>query len=166
MGSTTLAPDYAPSPTHYQLVAAGSAITALTAGGTPLATLPTTSFAAGGDYTILVYGTAAAPQAVVLTDVNQVTTNFASVRVVNAAVTAPTGLTLFINGSLGPSGVLYGTDGAPNDYSGVTPASGATLQLNGAGYTGLPATFSLVTGSVYTVFVYDPTLPPLVITDR
>ena len=61
---------------------------------------------------------------------------------------------------------LYGTDGAPNDYSGVTPASGATLQLNGAGYTGLPATFSLVTGSVYTVFVYDPTLPPLVITDR
>jgi len=166
VGSTTLAPDYAPSPTHYQLVAAGSAITALTVGGAPLATLPTTTFAAGGDYTILVYGTAAAPQAVVLTDVNQVTTNFASVRVVNAAVTAPTGLTLFINGSLGPSGVLYGTDGAPNDYSGVTPASGATLQLNGAGYSGLPATFSLVTGSVYTVFVYDPTLPPLVITDR
>lgn len=166
VGTTVLSSDYAPSPTHYQLVPAGSAITALTAGGTPLATLPTDTFAAGGDYTILVYGTAAAPLATVLPDVNQVTANFASVRVINAAVNSPTGLTLFINGSLATSNVLYGTDGAPNAYSGVTPASGAALQLNGAGYTGGAAQASLVTGSVYTVFVYDATLPPFVYTDR
>jgi len=75
VGTTALNVDYAPSPTQYQLVPAGSAVTALTIGGTAIGTLPAGTFAAGGDYTILVYGTgspAGAPAALILTDTNQV----------------------------------------------------------------------------------------------
>ncbi len=164
-GGVALPTDYAPTPTYYQLVAGGSTVTALTVGGAAV-TLPTDTFAAGGDYTILVYGSASAPVAKVLVDTNQVISNFASIRVVNAAVTGSTGVTLFVNGSLAASNVLYGTDGAPAAYTGVTPASGASLQLIGGGYNQTATGISLVTGSVNTVLVYDATLPPLIISDR
>ncbi len=168
--ATALPADYAPSPTHYQLVPAGSTVQSITISGGVAATLPTTTFAAGGDYTILVYGTPGAPLVTVLADVNQIIANRASVRVINAAVTGNAGITLFVNGSQAASSVLYGTDvtaGTTDAYSGVTPASAATLQLIGNGYTGGGASnVPLVSGSVNTVFVYDATAAPLIITDR
>ncbi len=166
VGGVTLPTDYAPSPTHYQLVNGGSTISALTTSAGTIAAIPATTFVAGGDYTILVYGTASPYTAVVLVDSNQVIPNYASIRVINAAANGGTGVTLFVSGSQAASDVLYGTDGAPNAYSGVTPASGATLQLIGAGYNQTATGVSLVTGSVNTVLIYDTTLPPLVISDR
>jgi hypothetical protein len=170
-GAVALQPDYAPSPTPYQLVPAGSSIQTLTVVGGGAVTLPAgVTFSAGGDYTILVYGTVAAPLVSVLADSNLIIANRASVRMINAAVTGNAGVTLFVNGSLTSSGVLYGTDvssGTSVSYTGVTPAASATIQPIGGGYTGgnAPAQ-GLNSGSVYTVFVYDATLPPLVITDR
>jgi multisubunit Na+/H+ antiporter MnhB subunit len=171
VGTTALLPDYAPNWTPYQVVAGGSTITSLTVAGSAITVpaIPNGSFTAGGDFTVLVYGTTAAPLAVVFTDTNQIKANSASVRVVNAAVTGGVGLNLIVNGSAKISNVPYGSDaGLPLVYAGVAPSSSPTLQLIGGGYdqTLSGTSVPLVTGAVRTVFVYDATLPPLVISDR
>jgi hypothetical protein len=171
VGSTVLKQDAAPFPSHYQVVPAGSKITALTIGGTPVA-LPADTFAAGGDYTILVYSSGPSV-ATVLTDINRVVQSRASVRVINAAITDSGGVSLLVNGNPESVGVPFGTDGATagdpaSAYYGVLPASGAKLQLQGGAstsawtVTGVP----LVSGSVTSVLVYDLAQPPVVITDR
>ena len=172
VGTTQLSIDYAPSPTPYQLVPANSAVTALTVGGTAVGTLPAGTFAAGGDYTILVYGTGSpsgAPAALVLTDTNQVVANYASVRLINAAVNGSAGLTMYVAGAEGASSVIYpaaATSTTAYVYTGVKPASAAPLLLLGAGYTGPQSTAQFTSGSVYTVMVYDATQAPLITQDR
>jgi hypothetical protein len=173
VGSTALLPDTAPNWTPYQAVAAGSTITSLTVAGAsyPVPTIPSGTFAAGGDYTVLVYGLATAPLSSVLVDTNQIKANSASVRVINAAVSAGT-VSLFVNGAAKVSNVPYGSDaGAPFVYAGVPPSSAPSLQVTGglgtynqtlSGTTAIP----LVSGAVKTIFVYDATLPPFVIADR
>jgi len=86
------------------------------------------------------------------------------VRVINAAVNS--GLTLWVDGTQAVSGVTFGT---ASSYSGVSPMAASltgNIQLIGGGYTGPSFSHDLVTGSVYTFFLYDATLPPLVIRDR
>jgi len=172
VGTTTLNQDYAPTPSHYQIVPGGSTVTGLTVGGASIA-LPAGTFAAGGDYTILVYGPAGAPVATILTDINRVIQSRASVRVINAAIPAVSGVTLLVNGNEESVGVAYGTDGATagnpaSAYYGVVPASGASFQLQG-GLSTSPWTVPgvpLVSGSVTSVLVYDTAQPPVIITDR
>jgi hypothetical protein len=170
VGSTALGVSNAPNPTTYQTVAAGSAVTQITVAGTPIVTLPTGTFAAGGDYTILVYGTGSqsgAPAALILSDSNLVSSE-ASVRFINAAVSAST-VTLYING-LEPifnSSYPNATDTSTAFlYAGVKASSAATVQLIGTGYSGGQETHSFTSGSVFTVLLFDPAQPPLVITDR
>ena len=179
VGSTVLSVANAPSPTQYQLVPANSAISAIslsTFNGTTtvnstISPVPTGTFAAGGDYTVLIYGTgtpSGAPAALILADTNQVVANYASVRLINAAVPG-TGLTMYVANAEGASSVTYPTASTGESsyaYSGVKPASSATLSLIGAGYTGQQSIGQFFSGSVYTVMVYDPTLAPLVVQDR
>lgn len=172
VGTKTLSVANAPSPTPYQLVPAQSAITAITLNGSAIGTIPAGTFAAGGDYTILVYGTgtpSGAPAALILADTNQVVANYASVRLINAAVTDAGGLTMYVANAEGASSVTYPTAATTSSayvYSGVKPASAAPINLIGAGYTGAASNGQFTSGSVYTVMVYDATLPPLIVQDR
>jgi hypothetical protein len=146
--------------------------------GTTAVPLPTGTFAAGGDYTILVYGALSptgTPTATILTDDNQIDANYASIRLINGAVPDSTvagavkGVILVVNGIAAPGPVLYGTDGSPYNYSGFTPSSSATIEIAGGGaaYTGSPLTgVQLTSGSVYTLVVYDAASPLFSITDR
>jgi len=169
VGTTALATAYAPNPNLYALVNGGSAITALTVtpnGGAAFSpTIPAGAFTAGQDYTILVFGngaSAATTFAVLLADDNLIIPSQASVRLVNAAVAGGSGVTMYVAGTQAASGVLEGTESA---YSGVTPATAAQVVLNGGGYN-QSTVFGFVSGSVYTVFLYDSTLPPLIFKDR
>ncbi len=178
-GSTVLSVANAPSPTQYQLVPANAAVSAIslsTFNGSStttstISTLPAGTFAAGGDYTILIYGTgtpSGAPAALILADTNQVVANYASVRLINAAVPG-TGLTMYVANAQGASSVTYPTattSASAYVYTGIQPASGATLSLIGAGYSGAQSIGQFFSGSVYTVMVYDPTRPPLIVQDR
>jgi hypothetical protein len=171
VGTTALQSDYAPIPTPYALVPSGSTIASITItppGGAPTAvTLPTsygtgTSFANGQDYTILVYGSNTAPIATILADNNQVTSNFANVRLINAADQATSGVTLSVGGKQIDYQVEYGT---ASSYGGVQPNSASsTLDFNSGDYN-VSTTFSFVTGSVYSVLIYDVTQPPFIILD-
>jgi len=172
VGTTALTVANAPSPTPYQLVPAQSAVTAITLGGTPIATLPTGTFEAGGDYTILVYGTGGptgTPAALILTDTNQVVANYASVRLINAAVLGAGGLTMYVANAEGASSVTYPTASTGSTayvYTGVKPASSATINLIGGNYTGGQSFGQFTSGSVYTAMVYDAAQPPLIVQDR
>jgi len=171
--ATNLATVFAPNPNKYTLVQAGSAISAISVvtGATMTQTIAPPSvpgnngtFAAGGDYTILVYGPPAAPVAEVLLDNNQTIPNYASVRLVNLAVSSVAGIALYVDSVQVASSVAYG---AASAYAGVTPDSPAAIQVYGFGYTyTAPVSKPLVSGSVYSVFVYDAASPPLVIQDR
>jgi hypothetical protein len=155
--------DYAPVPTPYVLVPANANISAITVGGTPIsAALPTTAFAAGGDYSIVVYGTAAAPLVAVFADDNLVSPGLASMRVINAGDTASGGPTLLVGGRTAASSVGYGT---ASGYSGVPAGSNLQVQLISADYN-QTITYSLTSGDVYSVFVYDTTQPPIIFEDR
>jgi len=171
VGTTTLAGAYSGLPSQYALVTAGASatITSVTIAGTAITTpLPATALTAGQDYSILVYGdgTAGGTNAVLLADSNLIIADYASVRVVNGAATAaiaPGGVTLFVDGSEPATGVTYGTSSA---YTGVTPSSDSDLQLIGGSYNESVTGYNLVTGNVYTVFLYDSTQPPLITQDR
>ena len=179
VGATALSVANAPSPTQYQLVPANSTISGIalsTFNGTTtvpstITPLPTGAFAAGGDYTILIYGTGSpsgTPAALILADTNQVVANYASVRLINAAVPG-TGLTMYVANAQGASSVTYPTAATSESayvYTGVKPASAAPIDLIGAGYTGAQSSGQFTSGSVYTVMVYDPTQPPLIVQDR
>jgi len=156
--------DYAPVPTPYVLVPGGSAITGISVGGTAIS-VPTTTFAAGGDYTVVVYGTGATATpvvAAVFADDNLVSPGLASMRVINAGDTASGGPTLLVGGRTAASSVGYGT---ASGYSGVPAGSNLQVQLISADYN-QTITYSLTSGDVYSVFVYNITQPPIIFEDR
>lgn len=159
---------YAPTHTVYVPVdlasGASTQISSVTVNGVAVSGLPTTALTSGGDYTVLVYGTVASPLVAVFSDDNQLISNQPSVRVINAAVTAPGGINMIVNTIEDAETVAYG---AASPYSGVPNAGGSTdsVLVIGSGYN-QSTTTSLVSGSVYTVFVYDPAQPPLVFLDN
>jgi len=174
VGSTTLAAGgnlpvvYAPTHTPYVPVnlTAGSStqITGVTVNGVPVASgIPTTALTSGGDYTVLVYGTVAQPLVTVISDDNQLIANEPSVRVINAAITANGGVSVDVDGQLEGDNVAYGTGSA---YQGVLHTNSPdSIFVVGAGYNETVSA-SLVAGQVYTIFVYDPTQPPIVYEDN
>lgn len=166
VGTTALATAYSGLPTQYALVTAGATITNVTANAAQITTtLPATALTAGQDYSILVYGDGSPPgtTAVLLPDSNLVIPNYASVRVVNGAATDTGGVNLFVDGSEAATGVLEGT---ASGYTGVTPTASADLQLIGVTYNQSVTGYNLVTGNVYTVFLYSSTAPPIITQDR
>jgi len=163
VGATSLATVYSPNPGIYTLVGGGTSTYSVSPSP---ATLPAATFAAGGDFTILVYGSASSPIVSVLADNNQAPIGGnVNLRLVNAATAAAGGLTLYDNGVQVASAIGYGGASA---YYGTGESAASTLQVVAPGLSSQPDTVSLsIPDAVYTIFVIDPaTLAPIVIRDR
>jgi len=98
----------------------------------------------------------------VFADDNLVSPGLASMRVINAGDTASGGPTLLVGGRTAASSVGYGT---ASGYSGVPAGSNLQVQLISADYN-QTITYSLTSGDVYSVFVYNITQPPIIFEDR
>ncbi len=164
VGTTSLAPVFAPNPGAYTLVPGDASTYSISVAGAALASVPAATFSVGGDFTILVYGTPSSPLVSMFSDDNhQPTGGLVNLRLVNAAVTAPGGLTLYDNNVAAANSVAYG---AASPYVGVTGSSTSVLQLIEPAVAPMTETVALASGSVYTIFVLDSSLTPYIIKDR
>ncbi|HUN92224.1 MAG TPA: DUF4397 domain-containing protein [Burkholderiaceae bacterium] len=152
----------------YTLVNSGSQAFGVTVNGTAVAGLSTLAPAAGGDYTVLVYGTTAAPAVTVLTDVNQAVgiSGNSSVRLVNAGISGYLALT--VNQTSVASAVPIGT---ASSYTGVASSTAAYFALTASpsvALTQIPnnGNVDLLSGGVYTLFELGATTAPLLNKDR
>ena len=148
--TTPVASVNAPFVGTYTLVPAGSVTwsNVTSAAGTVVTTGLPSSLTAGGDYSLVVYGTT--PTAELLADDNQYPGNGSgSLRLVNVSGTS---VSMLVDYAPFPSAASPTTT---SSYYGVTPSSNApTITLNGGAISLLDPPNSLVAGSVYTVFVY------------
>lgn len=145
----------APTIGDYQSLAAGANGINITVGGTVMPVY-NTNLAAGGDYTLMVYGDPASPQVAILTDDNRLPTTpgTAKMRLVNGLTTSGAGLTMTLDFSAIASNIL------PGNASGVlTVAAGSTTSQLSVTSPTAPAPLYKETGltilqnGVYTVFV-------------
>lgn len=155
VGQTQLMPtSTAPTIGDYKTVSAGANSLAIYVNGTAM-TLSSPTLAAGGDYTLMVWGPASAPQLTVLTDDNRLPTNTstAKVRLVNGVASAATGLTLNVDYSALASNVVSGTSSSPI----TTPATTASLLTVTSPASTTPvyslSDLAIQASGVYTVFV-------------
>ena len=155
VGSTTLATSVAaPAITDYALVSAGTvAVSAAVAGNA--ASLTSATLAAGGDYTLLAYGSSGAPQASLIEDDNHLPTvsTKAKLRVVHGISDISAALTLKVALTQVGSTAAQGT---ASSYGLVDPSTTASIVVNAAGSTTnlFPTTAqTFVAGAVYTVFM-------------
>jgi hypothetical protein len=163
VGGTTLPVLTAPSVGIYKLINGGSSTYDISVNGVAAANLPVATFANGGDYTILVYGSTTTPSVAVLTDNNQPSSSgAANMRLINGAVTSG-GITLNDNYLPINIDVPFGTTSA---YSPTTPLSTSLLQITSpvAAFPTYTATDVNIVGSgVYTIFVLGSTASPIVV---
>lgn len=155
VGGTALASLTAPTVGLYTLVPANSSTYTVRVNNTPVASLPSNTFASGNDYTILVYGADSAnPVVTILTDNNQAPTSGAKIRLINAAIT---GVSISLSDNYVPlfSEIPYGTS---SEYSGVSTGT-SLLQLTSASITfpSFTPSPSPTSGGVYSWFVFDTT---------
>lgn len=155
VGDTLLGQVTAPSVgSSYGLVPAGETNYEVRIDGVPLTSLPPHTFASGGDYTILVYGTsAAAADANVLTDNNRLPANSgARIRLANAGV-ATAGLSLNANNISLVSEVVFGDS---STYSSISAGSNQLVVTSPAvAFTTYTSTQSIAASSVYSLFVLN-----------
>jgi hypothetical protein len=165
-GSTTVASNaVSPSIGQYQLVTAGTMTLATSVAGTALPDQAIT-LAAGADMTVLVTGTSVAEATVnAITDDNRLptTTSRFKVRLVHAAPSlAERPVTMAINSSQVVSNLEFG---AASDFETEVAVNDARLELSepndGIFYSDAEVDF--ITGSVYTVFVFDYSEGPSVV---
>jgi hypothetical protein len=155
-----------PATGTYRVIAANSAVTSIdvTTNGVdvPVTSLPTGTFASGGDYTILVYGTAAAPVVALLTDNNQAPVS-AKVRLVNAAVPVG-GISLTDNFQSLISDLPYGV---ASDYQGISGGSSALSVTSPlVSFPTYNLTTNILSGGTYSLFVLGTTTAPIVVFNR
>lgn len=154
-GTAVLSNVSSPGVTQYVLVPAGAQTVGLTVAGTVLAD-STKTLVAGGDYTLLVHGTAAAPVAAWVEDDNTLPTDRtqAKLRLVNGISGVAGALSLAVDFLPVPGSV---TAGQATAY-GLVPAATATAQLTVTAdgladplFTAIDQTLSA--GANYTVFM-------------
>lgn len=160
-GVALLAGIGAPAAGAYQLVAAGAAAPALAVNGVGF-TVPAATLAAGADYTLLVYGDAAAPLAAWIADDNRLpaTAGQARIRLVNGVAHASGPLALALD-YLPIAGGLAA--GAASDYALGDASTTAQLAVTATGaaqplYSASGQT--IAAGSVYSVFVLGDAAAP------
>jgi hypothetical protein len=163
VGASSIPNVTAPSVGAYRLVDGGVSAYTVSVNGVAAPSLPAASFANGGDYTILVSGSPAAPQVAVLSDNNQPSSSgYANIRLVNAAVTNG-GITLSHNYLPINSDVKYGQ---ASDYAPTSPLSDSLLQITSpvAAFPTYSATnASVLAGGVYTIFALGSTSAPVIV---
>jgi hypothetical protein len=138
----------------YQVVPAGAVPPSITVGGTALVP-PSTALAAGGDYTLLVYGPRAAASSSWITDDNRLPSNEAQsrLRLVNGAGALSGTAAMALDGAVLAFGVVSGT---ASPYTDVNARASAEISVvASASPLGLygPVTRSLAAGATYSVFV-------------
>jgi hypothetical protein len=164
-GTALLSGVAAPAQTNYTLLSAGNLPVVVSANGNAAA-LGSVALTAGGDYTLMVYGTAAAPLAVLLTDDNTLPsdTSGAKLRLVHGLADVSGTLSLQVDLVVLANGVAQGTASA---YSPVNVSSTTKLTATGAGFTlntGADQTF--VAGANYSFFVVGSAGTPVPILHR
>lgn len=152
-----------PSIGTYTLVDSGSQPLSVTVNG--VAKSSTLSLAAGGDYTVLLYGASASPAITSVADNNQAlpsTGSLLNFRVVNGLIGLNGTLALTLNYTQVATSVAAGS---ASGYGQVTSAAAPLFQLTSsdAAFTGYSATGgSLVSQGVYTMFVLGTPAAPVI----
>ena len=154
VGTTTLGTSVSsPAITDYVLTTAGTVDIAATVSGSAAA-LTSGTLEAGGDYTLLVYGTGSAPLASLIEDDNHLPTvdSKAKLRLVHG-MSDVTG-TLSLKVGLTPVGAAT-AQGSASSYGLVDPSTTATIIVTAGSSASLfPSTAqTFVAGAVYTVFM-------------
>lgn len=154
LGGATLMPtSVAPNIGEYQIVAAGSPALNVTVNGSALP-VATPAMGAGNDYTVLVWGEAAAPQISILSDDNRLpAAGSAKFRLINGVARLNAGLTMTLDYSAIASNVL---PGAVSGVTTVTASSSSLLNVNSP-TSGTPvysvSSLPVQSTGIYTVFM-------------
>lgn len=162
-GDTTLmTTSRAPGVGDYKTVTAGADSLSIVVNGSAVP-VSTPTLAAGGDYTLMVWGTAASPQLTVLTDDNRLpaTSAQARIRLINGVSSNTTGLTLNVDYSPLASNVMAGSSSTPV----TTTASTSTLLTVTSPASTTPvyslSELAIQSYGVYTVFVMGGDANPI-----
>jgi Domain of unknown function (DUF4397) len=139
---------------EYALVNAGTAAPTIRVSGVAVGP-PNTNLLAGGDYTLLVYGTQAAPSSVWLIDDNRLpTSGQARLRLVNGVGGLSGTAAMTLSSAVVASGVATGS--ASPTYAEVSARASAEISVvSSTSAVGLygPVTPTLAAGANYSVFV-------------
>jgi Domain of unknown function (DUF4397) len=153
MGNST-----SPTIGAYKTLTAGTSTLTVYVNGSPV-TLSSPTLAAGGDYTLMVWGSASGPALKVLSDDNRLptSTGYAKIRLVNGVASGSTGLTLNVDYSALASNVTPGNSSSP-----TSTAASTTALLTVTSPTATTPVYSLsdltlLSSGVYTVFVLGDT---------
>ncbi|WAC74259.1 DUF4397 domain-containing protein [Roseateles sp. SL47] len=122
LGSTQLlSSSTSPAIGAYTKVTAGTTAVSMTVNGASV-TVSAPTLVAGYDYTLLVYGDAAAPTATLLTDDNKLPTSstYAKIRLLNGLSTNTAEMTLYVDYSAKASGVAQGYASTPVQMTATT----------------------------------------------
>lgn len=139
----------------YTLVSAGTPPLTISVNGSSVAA-PATVLAPGGDYTLLVFGALAGPQAAWVEDNNRLPTvsSTVNIRLVNAASALPGAMSMTVDALPVAGGVAAGAASTP--YVAVNASEVAAISATAAGAAAPVFTASgqrLTAGGVYSVFV-------------
>ncbi len=161
IGGTALPTVTAPAVGLYTLVSAGTPTLTASVNGTAVAGLPVSTLAAGGDYSLLVYGTASAPQVALIEDDNHLPADAsqAKLRLVHGVADVSTALSLTVNFFPVADGV---SPGAASAYKLVDPSTTSVFSVTTPGTAA--AIYSavdqiLVANRNYTLFVVGASAP-------
>lgn len=153
---TELLSSGSPVVSDYALVDVGTPTVTAAIGTTDVSsTVPAQALSAGVDYTLVVYGSAAAPVAVWVVDDNTLSTSSskAKIRLINAVSDLGSTLSLKLGSSQLVSGVAVG---AASSYAEVSATTSGTLTVTSPALSGSVLTLTdqiIEAGKVYTVLV-------------
>ncbi|MCV2350496.1 DUF4397 domain-containing protein [Paucibacter sp. Y2R2-4] len=162
LGASSVLPSLvAPQVGQYQGYTAGAQDLSLVVNGSPVS-VSSPTLKAGGDYTLLVWGTPSAPQLSVLSDDNHLPTSssIAKIRMINGLASGAAGLNLTLDYSTLASNVLPGTVSAlssvPASSSSLLTVSSPSSSTPVFGASGL----AVPQGAVFSLFMMgDPASP-------
>lgn len=159
-GTATLANNVvSPAVGSYAVVPAASALTVTVNGAT--VTAPTARPAAGGDYTLSVFGNTGAPVATLITDDNHLpstASNF-KIRLYNGLTGAQTPLSLAANFAQVASNV---PPGAASSYASIVASTATRLDVDsGSGNVYSESALNVPANGVYTLFMIGDASAPV-----
>ncbi|MDC8786560.1 DUF4397 domain-containing protein [Roseateles koreensis] len=161
-GKSLMSASLAPAIGQYVTTTAGAATSfSVMVNGSPV-TVTAPTLAAGGDYTVLVYGPAAAPMVSVIIDDNRLptTSGYTKVRLMNG-VASSVGAGMQVDFTNQASNVMPGTASTPQTVAGLTAGSRVSVTLPTANpalsaLTGV----NLAANTVFSVFVLGDSVVP------